>query len=222
MGQSHMSEHQEVTKSNGQSKQSKNSQNKDCLTSKPNISPNWYKIRNFQMPKPSFQSTNPNCTLVLEKAMAPHCSALAWKIPQTEEPGGLQSMGSTRSQTRLHFHFHFSLSCTGEGNGNPLQCSCLENPRDGGAWWAAISGVTQRRTRLKRLSSSSSVFIYEFSKYSMNNSQLPDMVPYIGKIVEEKASKFPAQGIKFQWEKNRQHKTMCINSTRNRSMVKLK
>ena len=53
-------------------------------------------------------------------------------------------------------HFHFSLSCIGEGNGNPLQCSCLENPRDGGAWWAAVSGVTQSRTRLKRLSSSSS------------------------------------------------------------------
>ena len=53
-------------------------------------------------------------------------------------------------------HFHFSLSDTGEGNGNPLQCSCLENPRDGGAWWAAVYGVAQSRTRLKRLSSSSS------------------------------------------------------------------
>ena len=51
---------------------------------------------------------------------------------------------------------HFSLSCIGEGNGNPLQCSCLENPRDGGAWWAAISGVAQSWTQLKRLSSSSS------------------------------------------------------------------
>ena len=53
-------------------------------------------------------------------------------------------------------HFHFSLSCIEEGNGNPLQCSCLENPRDGGAWWAAIYGVAQSRTRLKRPSSSSS------------------------------------------------------------------
>jgi len=53
-------------------------------------------------------------------------------------------------------HFHFSLSCIGEGNGNPLQCSCLENLRDGGAWWAAVYGVTHSRTRLKRLSSSSS------------------------------------------------------------------
>ena len=54
------------------------------------------------------------------------------------------------------FHFHFSLSCIGEGNGNPLQCSCLDNPRDGGAWWAAVYGVAQSWTRLKRLSSSSS------------------------------------------------------------------
>ena len=52
--------------------------------------------------------------------------------------------------------FHFSLSCIGEGNGNPLQCSCLESPRDRGAWWAAVSGAAQSRTRLKRLSSSRS------------------------------------------------------------------
>ena len=92
---------------------------------------------------------------VPEKAMAPHSSTLAWKIPWTEEPGGLQSMGSLRVDTTEHLHFHFSLSCIGEGNGNPLQCSCLENPRDRGAWWAAIYGVTQSRTQLKRLSSSS-------------------------------------------------------------------
>ena len=58
--------------------------------------------------------------------------------------------------TERRLPFHFSLSCTGEGNGNPLQCSCLENPRDGGAWWAAVSVVAQSRTRLKWLSSSSS------------------------------------------------------------------
>ena len=60
------------------------------------------------------------------------------------------------SDTTERLPFHFSLSCMGEGNGNPLQCSCLENPRDGGAWWAAVYGVAQSRTRLKRLSSSSS------------------------------------------------------------------
>ena len=73
--------------------------------------------------------------------MAPHSSTLAWKIPWTEEPGGLQSMGLLESDTTERLHFHFSLSCIGEGNGNPLQCSCLENPRDGGASWAAIYGV---------------------------------------------------------------------------------
>ena len=55
-------------------------------------------------------------------------------------------------------HFHFSLSCIGEGNGNPLQCSCLENPRDRGAWWVAVYGVAQSQTRLKRLSNSSSAY----------------------------------------------------------------
>ena len=80
----------------------------------------------------------------------------SWKIPPMEEPGGLQSMGSLRVGTTERLRFHFSLSCTGEGNGNPLQCSCLENPRDGGAWWVAVYGVAQSRTRLKRLSSSSS------------------------------------------------------------------
>ena len=64
--------------------------------------------------------------------MAPHSSTLAWKIPWTEEPGGLQSIGSLRDTTE-RLHFHFSLSCTGEGNGNPLQCSCLENLRDRGS-----------------------------------------------------------------------------------------
>ena len=72
-----------------------------------------------------------------------------------EEPGGLQSMGSRRVDMTKQLHFHFSLSCIGEGNGNPLQCSCLENPRDDGAWWAAIYEVAQSRTQLKRLSSSS-------------------------------------------------------------------
>ena len=68
----------------------------------------------------------------------------------------MQSMGSLRVGTTERLHFHFSLSCIGEGNGNPLQCSCPENPRDGGAWWAAVYGVSQSRTRLKQLSSSSS------------------------------------------------------------------
>src|SRR5574337_92329 len=93
----------------------------------------------------------------MEKAMAPHSSTLAWKIPWTEESGRLQSMGSLESDTTERLHFHFSLSRIGEGNGNPLQCSFLENPRDGGAWWAAVYGVAQSWTRLKLRSSSSSM-----------------------------------------------------------------
>ena len=69
---------------------------------------------------------------------------------------GCSPWGREESDTTERLHFHFSLSCIGEGNGNPLQNSCLENPRDGGACWAALYGVAQSRTRLKRLSSSSS------------------------------------------------------------------
>ena len=69
---------------------------------------------------------------------------------------GCSPWGLEESNMTERLHFHFSLSCIGEGNGNPLQCSCLENPRDGGTWWAAIYGVAQSRTWLKRLSSSSS------------------------------------------------------------------
>ena len=69
---------------------------------------------------------------------------------------GCSPWGCEESDTTERLHFHFLLSCIGEGNGNPLHCSCLENPRDGGAWWAAVSGVAQSWTRLKRFSSSSS------------------------------------------------------------------
>ena len=88
--------------------------------------------------------------------MAPHSSTLAWKIPWMEEPGGLQSMGSLSRTWLSDYTFTFSLSYIGEGNDNPLQCSCLENPRDCGDWGADIYGVAQSRTRLKWLSSSSS------------------------------------------------------------------
>ena len=70
---------------------------------------------------------------------------------------GCNPWGREELDTTEQLHFDFSLSCIGEGNGNPLQCSCLENSRDGGAWWAAIYGVAQSRTRLKRLSSSMGV-----------------------------------------------------------------
>ena len=62
---------------------------------------------------------------------------------------GCSPWGREESDTTERLPFLFSLSCLGEGNGNPLQCSCLENPRGGGAWWAAVYGVTQSQTRLK-------------------------------------------------------------------------
>ena len=69
---------------------------------------------------------------------------------------GCSPWGREESDTTEQLPFHFSLSCIGEGNSNPLQCSCLENPRDGRAWWAVVNGVAQSQTRLKQLSSSSS------------------------------------------------------------------
>ena len=87
--------------------------------------------------------------------------------------------GVTESDTTERLHFHFSLSCIGEGNGNPLQCSCLENPRDGGAWWAAVYEVTQSLTRLKRLSSSSSVIDEYTQAYFYSLCQKDLLGPYL-------------------------------------------
>ena len=84
---------------------------------------------------------------------------------------GCSPWGREESDTTEQLHFHFSLACFGEGNGNPLQCSCLENPRDGGAWWEAVYGVAWSRTRLKRLSSI--VFMYyNFCIHSSVNRHL--------------------------------------------------
>ena len=136
-----------------------------------------------------------------------HCYAtLAWKIPWTEEPVRLQSMGSLESDTTERLHFDFSLSCIGEGNGNPLQCSCLENPRGGGAWCAAVSGVTQSRTRLKRLSSSSYAITFKIyisspeptkhTSYLMKNSNYVQHEDYTffscGQFVSEWLNQYPS------------------------------
>ena len=94
----------------------------------------------------------------MEKVMAPHSRLLAGKSHGRRSLVGCSPWGREESDTTEQLDFHFSLSCIGEGNGNPLQCSCLENPRDGAAWWAAVYGIAQSRTGLKRLSSSSSSF----------------------------------------------------------------
>ena len=111
-----------------------------------------------------------------------HCSLFSRRRQWPPTPGllpgkshgrrslvGCSPWGPEESDTTERLHFHFSLSCIGEGNGNPLQCSCLENPRDGGAWWAAIYGVAQSQTRLRRLSSSSSTVFYRRSAQMMLN-----------------------------------------------------
>ena len=77
-----------------------------------------------------------------------------------------------------------SLSCIGEGNGTPLQCSCLENPRDGGAWWAAVYGVAQSRTRLKRLSSSSSTLEVQWLGLSTFTAKGLGSIPEMGTKVQ--------------------------------------
>ena len=97
-----------------------------------------------------------------EKVMAPHSSTLAWKIHGQRSLVSYSPWGCQESDTTERLHFHFSLSCIGEGNGNPLQCSCLENPRE--AWWAAIYGIAQSRTRLKQLSSSNNTNFHLFSE----------------------------------------------------------
>ena len=118
--------------------------------------------------------------------MAPHSGTLVWKIPWTEEPGRLQSMGSLR--VRHDWATSLSLSHIGEGDGNPLQCSCLGNPRDGGTWWAAVYGVAQSRTRLKWLSSSSG----SNGKESSCNAGDMSLTPGLGRFPGE-GNDYPLQ-----------------------------
>ena len=102
-------------------------------------------------------SSKISCTLdTREKQWQPTPVLLPRKSHGWRSLVGCSPWGRKESDTTERLHFHFSLSCIGEGNGNPLQCSCLENPRDREVWWAAVYGVAQSRTRLKRLSSSSS------------------------------------------------------------------
>ena len=112
--------------------------------------------------------------------MAPHSSTLAWKIHGRRRLVSCSPWGCKESDTTERLHFHFSLSCIEEGNGSPLQCSCLENPRDGGAWWAAVYAVAQSRTRLKRLSSSSisynQFFYLMILVYTLLKSSFHDML----------------------------------------------
>ena len=107
---------------------------------------------------------------------------------------GCSPWGREESDMTERLHFHFSLSCIGEGHGNPLQCSCLENPRDGGAWWAAVSGVAQSWTRLKQLSSSSSSTSNEITIYQkdMRGAQTSLWTQLIRDTISSISSKIPS------------------------------
>ena len=103
------------------------------------------------------QHARPPCPSPTPGVYSNSCPLLPGKSHGRRSLVGWSPWGRKELDTTEWLHFHFSLSCTGEGNGNPLQCSCLENPRDGGAWWAAVYEVAQSQTQLKRLSSSSSM-----------------------------------------------------------------
>ena len=107
--------------------------------------------------------------LPLERAVAPHSSTLAWRIPWTEEPDGLWSMGSLRVGHNWATSLSLFTFTHWRRKWQRTQCSCLESPRDGGTWWAAVYGVTQSRTRLKWLSSSSS------SRFPQQDIQAEDL-----------------------------------------------
>ena len=114
-----------------------------------------------------------------EKAMAPTPVLLPGKSHGWRSLEGCSPWGHWGSDTTEQLHFHFSLSCIGEGNGNPLQCSCLENLRDRGAWRAAVYGVTQSQTRLKWLSSSSSSSSSSISHSRLNTPYLQKIFPWL-------------------------------------------
>ena len=133
---------------------------------------------------------------------------------------GCSPWGCEESDTTERLHFHFSLSCIGEGNGNPLQCSCLENPRDGGAWWAAIYGVAPSRTRLKRLSSSSSSsgFCHAAAKLLQSCPTLCDPLdgsppgsPVLGSSRQEHWSGLPFLSPMHESEKGKQSRSVVFD-----------
>ena len=130
-------------------------------------------IAAYQVPLSSTVSQNLLKSVSIESVMLSNhlilCLRRQWQPTPVFFPGksygqrslvGCSPWGHKESDMTERLHFHFSLSCIGEGNGNPFQCSCLENPRDSGAWWAAVYGVAQRRTQLKQLSSRSSILCH--------------------------------------------------------------
>ena len=114
--------------------------------------------------------------------MATHSSTLAWKMPGISHGWrslvGCSPWSWEELDTTEWLYFHFSLSCTREGNGNPLQCSCLENPRDGETWWAPVYGVAQSQTWLKRRSSSSSSDCLNYECHYIREAIMRDVTSF--------------------------------------------
>ena len=119
---------------------------------------------------------------LLEKEMAIHSSILPGKSHGQRSLVGCRPWGRKESDMTEWLHFHVSLSSIGEGNGNPLQCSCLQNHRDGGAWWAAVHGVAQSRTRLMWLSSTSSKAQIMTKRYQNMNTGCVRLRQFIQRI----------------------------------------
>ena len=125
----------------------------------------------------------PPCYLESVRQQQPTPVLLPGKSHGLRSLEGCSPWGRWGSDTTEQLHFHFSHSCIGGGNGNPLQCSCLENPKDGGAWWAAVYGVPQSRTQLKWLSSSSWPSGFpggSDGKASVRNAGDPGSIPGLG------------------------------------------
>ena len=115
---------------------------------------------------------------------------------------GCSPWGREELDTTERLHFHFSLSCIREGNGNPLQCSCLENPKDGGAWWATVYGVAQSQTWLKRLSSSSmkeNIGCYSMVRSERKQERWNTGHKWLEVITRESASELSAQSTSLPW-----------------------
>jgi len=144
-----------------------------------------------------------------EKAMVTHSSTLAWRIPWTEETAvhGCSPWGHEESDTTEQLHFHFSLPCIGEGNGNTLQCSCLENLRDGRAWWAAVYGVAQSQTPLKWLSSSSSSEGISFTHEQIFGEKL--LCARKGLGYGEKLMVYALEELLAEWGRQRRKEEVC-------------
>ena len=111
------------------------------------------RVQDFKKIKQLYKELSPLWEDIRRRQWHPTPVLLPGKSHGQRSLVGCSPWGHEESDTTERLHFHFSLSCLGEGNGNPLQCSCLENPRDGAAWWAAVCGVAQSRTQLKWLSS---------------------------------------------------------------------